>query len=162
MNVTVRSMSVDDVGKVKALIEKTILDKSMEKIYESRDMTIWNDCYDESELEHIAREYRTYLLFDDSNRLVASGYVKEDGDGNAYIGMVFSDPDARGAGLGKKMIELLEADECVKGCKKIEIIASMSAFRFYRKLGYDVKDGEYEMHSFSGVYGIPMEKFLNL
>ena len=55
---------------------------------------------------------------------------------------IFVDPDYQGKGIGRKIIETLEADEYALRAKRIEIPAGMVAIPFYKKMGYEHKNGE--------------------
>ena len=46
-----------------------------------------------------------------------------------------------GRGIGRKIIETLEQDEYFLRAKRIEIPASITGTPFYRKMGYDYKNG---------------------
>lgn len=54
---------------------------------------------------------------------------------------VFVLPDCQGKGIGRKIIETLERDEFFLRARRVEIPASITAVNFYRKLGYDYKNG---------------------
>ena len=54
---------------------------------------------------------------------------------------VFVLPEYQGRGVGRKLIETLEADEYALRAKRIEIPASITACDFYRKMGYTFKGG---------------------
>lgn len=54
---------------------------------------------------------------------------------------IFVLPDCQGRGIGRKIVETLEQDEFALRAKRIEIPASLTACEFYRKLGYDHKQG---------------------
>jgi GNAT superfamily N-acetyltransferase len=56
--------------------------------------------------------------------------------------LIFVDSDYQGKGYGRKIIETLEKDEYFLRAERIEIPASMSAIPFYRKMGYEHKNGE--------------------
>ena len=55
---------------------------------------------------------------------------------------IFVDSDYQGKGYGRKIIEVLEKDEYFIRAKRIEVPASMSAIPFYRRMGYEHKNGE--------------------
>ena len=59
----------------------------------------------------------------------------------SWINTVFVEPQYQGKGIGRKIIEFLENDEYAKRADRIEIHAAMSAIPFYRKLGYEHKNG---------------------
>ena len=54
---------------------------------------------------------------------------------------IFVLPEYQGKGIGSKIIETLEQDEYFFRAKRIEIPASITAVEFYRKMGYDYKNG---------------------
>ena len=58
---------------------------------------------------------------------------------------VFVHPDHQGKGIGRAIVEALEQDEFALRAKRIEIPASITGLPFYRKLGYDFKDGKAEI-----------------
>lgn len=54
---------------------------------------------------------------------------------------VFVLPEYHGRGLGRRIMETLEQDEYYVRAERIEIPASITARNFYRKFGYEYKDG---------------------
>ena len=58
---------------------------------------------------------------------------------------IFVHPDHQGKGIGRAIVEALEQDEFALRAKRIEIPASITGLPFYRKLGYDFKDGKAEI-----------------
>ena len=54
---------------------------------------------------------------------------------------IFVLPEYQGQGIGRKIIQTLEADEYFFRAKRIENPASITATPFYRKMGYDYKNG---------------------
>ena len=54
---------------------------------------------------------------------------------------IFVLPEYQGKGIGRKIIAALEADEFALRANRIEIPASITACGFYRKMGYDYKNG---------------------
>lgn len=54
---------------------------------------------------------------------------------------IFVLPEHQGRGIGRKIVETLERDGFALRAKRIEIPASITACAFYRKLGYDYKNG---------------------
>ena len=58
---------------------------------------------------------------------------------------IFVLPDYQGKGIGKQIIRTLERDEYFLRAKRIEIPASITAIEFYKKMGYDYKNGVAEL-----------------
>ena len=54
---------------------------------------------------------------------------------------IFVLPEYQGKGIGRKIVETLEQDEYFLRAKRVEVPASITAVNFYRKLGYDYKNG---------------------
>ena len=54
---------------------------------------------------------------------------------------IFVLPEYQGKGIGRKIIETLEQDEYFLRARRIEIPSSITAVEFYRKMGYDYKNG---------------------
>lgn len=54
---------------------------------------------------------------------------------------IFVLPEYQGKGVGRRIIKTLEEDEYFLRAERIEIPASITGCQFYRKLGYDYKDG---------------------
>ena len=54
---------------------------------------------------------------------------------------IFVLPEYQGRGVGRRIIETLEQDEFFLRAKRIEIPSSITAVDFYRRMGYDYKNG---------------------
>lgn len=59
----------------------------------------------------------------------------------SWLFMIFVDPELQGKGLGSQMVHFLERDEYALRASRLEIHAAISAIPFYRKLGYEHKNG---------------------
>lgn len=64
-----------------------------------------------------------------------------DSETESSLFTIFVLPEFQGRGIGRKIIETLERDEYFLRARRIEIPASITACEFYRKLGYDYKNG---------------------
>ena len=69
---------------------------------------------------------------------------------------IFVLPEYQGKGVGRKIVETLEQDEFFLRAKRIEIPSSITASEFYRKLGYNYKNG---IKIIDEEHHITMEKF---
>lgn len=54
---------------------------------------------------------------------------------------IFVLPEYQGKGIGRKIIETLEQDEFFLRATRVEIPASITACEFYKKMGYNYKNG---------------------
>ncbi len=80
-----------------------------------------------------------FLIGETAGRAVACGGLYRTGPDVAYIKRMWVDPDARGMGLGRRMLEALEASAREMGCgtAQLETHASLeTAIRLYRSAGY--------------------------
>lgn len=85
-----------------------------------------------------------FYVIKENNKIVACGAIGPywDSETESSLFTIFVDPDHQGKGYGRKIIETLEQDEFFLRAKRIEIPASMVAIPFYKKMGYDFKNGE--------------------
>ena len=158
-----RRMTMADIPAVKVLIDRALKDEKVQYIHEDFENDAWRESYDTDYFTAIVEKYHAYLMFEDqSDTLVASGYIKLSDDGkSSFVGMLFSDPAFRHLKLGSKMLEVLENDPYAQETKKVVLHSSMSAFRFYQKMGYDFPNGQYElMQEDDDTYGMALEKNL--
>lgn len=89
-----------------------------------------------------ANEGHMYVVCDNS-RIVGCGAIA------GYWGSltesilltIFVLPDYQGKGIGRRIIETLEQDEYFLRAKRVDIPASITAVEFYKKMGYDYKNG---------------------
>lgn len=54
---------------------------------------------------------------------------------------IFVLPEYQGRGIGREIVQTLERDEYFLRAKRIEVPASITALKFYQKMGYRFKDG---------------------
>lgn len=59
----------------------------------------------------------------------------------SYLTSIFVLPDYQGKGVGRKIVETLEADEYFRRAWRTEVGSSLTAVSFYRKIGYEFKNG---------------------
>lgn len=84
-----------------------------------------------------------FYVAEDAGRIIGCGAIgpywgKED---ESSLFTIFVLPECQGQGVGRKIVETLERDAFALRAKRIEIPASITGLPFYRKLGYDFKNG---------------------
>ena len=93
-----------------------------------------------------AKEGHMYVVCDKS-RIVGCGAIAGywGSTTESILLTIFVLPEYQGKGIGKQIIHTLENDEFFLRAKRIEIPASITAVKFYRKMGYDYKNGITEL-----------------
>lgn len=59
----------------------------------------------------------------------------------SYIMTLFVLPACQGKGVGRQLLETLEKDEIFLRAERVELGSSITAHRFYKKMGYTYMDG---------------------
>ena len=105
-----------------------------------------------------ARECHSYVICD-GQKVIGTGTIAGywGSETESILLTVFILPEYQGRGLGRKLIETLEQDEYGRRASRIEIPASFTAVEFYRKCGYDYKNGIAEVDPEMPMYRL--EKF---
>lgn len=60
----------------------------------------------------------------------------------SYLTSIFVLPAYQGKGVGRKLVEALEADEYFRRAWRTEVGSSLTAIHFYEKMGYAYKGGK--------------------
>lgn len=137
----VRRFQKEDAEEVAALIRKT-LQISNTKDYSSESIDV---LVKQHTSEHVIERagWTHFYVVCDGNIIIGCGAIgsywgKED---ESSLFTIFVLPEYQGKGVGRKIIETLEQDEFFLRAKRVEIPASITACEFYRKMGYDFKNG---------------------
>ena len=89
-----------------------------------------------------AKEGHMYVVCEDS-RIIGCGAIAGywGSTTESILLTIFVLPEYQGIGIGRQIIQTLEQDEYFLRAKRVEIPASITACEFYRKMGYDYKNG---------------------
>jgi GNAT superfamily N-acetyltransferase len=140
----IRLFKPEDAEETALVIEKT-LRVSNSKDYPEQFIEDNIASHSADELIKASKERHMYVICD-VDRIIGTGGIA------GYWGSltesilltIFVLPEYQGQGLGKKLIETLEKDDYFLRAHRIEIPASLTAVDFYRKMGYDYKNGNSE------------------
>lgn len=153
----IRKFREEDAGQVSRLIKRTLYEVNA-KDYEEKYLKDENIALTAEALIKRAEE-NSYYVFEEDGKIVGVGGIgsylnKKD---ESYIMSVFVLPEYIGKGFGRKILEALEKDEYFTRAKRIEVASSITALNFYRKLGYEFKDGNDKLNEVEQNYRL--EKF---
>ena len=137
----IRRFQEADANEVFILIAKTL------RITNSKD---YSSEYIEKNINLLTPEYLIqrsqwthFYVVCDEDIIIGCGAIGPywDKQDESSLFTIFVLPEYQGKGIGRKIIEALESDEFFLRAKRIEIPASITACEFYRKLGYNYKNG---------------------
>jgi len=152
----IRRFQNEDATEVSALIQKTLRtsnsrDYSAE--YIERNVLFFTP-------EHVIHraQWTHFYVFCEDEKILGCGAIGPywDSETESSLFTIFVLPEYQGKGIGRLIIKTLEQDEYFLRAKRIEIPASITARDFYRKLGYDYKNGMDQVDE-EGLYRL--EKF---
>ena len=136
-----RRFEISDAAEVSALIIKTLRTtniKHYSKEYIEKDVAQFTP---EKVIERAG--WTHFYVFCDGEKIVGCGAIGSywGSETESSLFNIFVLPEYQGRGVGRKIIETLEADEYALRATRIEIPASITGRDFYRKMGYDYKNG---------------------
>lgn len=153
----IRLINEHDYLKVAQMIEDSISNSSFANFYPKSTIDEIKNSLDEKGVAKRASWTHFYVI-EENNEIVACGAIGPyyGSEEESSLFSIFVASKYQGKGYGRKIIEVLEKDEYFIRAKRVEIPASMSAIPFYRKMGYEHKNGVliYSEGHFS------MEKFI--
>ena len=84
-----------------------------------------------------------FYVAEEGNHIIGCGAIGPywGSETESSLFTIFVLPACQGKGVGRKIIETLEQDEFFLRAKRVEVPASITAVDFYRKLGYEYKNG---------------------
>lgn len=141
----IRSFKPEDAAETARVVAET-LRTSNSKDYTAEYIEANIASHSAEILTERAKESHMYVVCDDS-RIIGCGAIAGywGSTEESILLTIFILPEYQGKGIGRQLIETLERDEYFLRAKRIEIPASITAAEFYRKMGYDYKNGVAEL-----------------
>ena len=143
--VNARRFEKEDAEEVRNLIVRNFLEVNS-KDYGLKAMQKLADDYNVDKILQIAGFAHMYV-FELEHKIVGVGSISSfwGSKTESILLTIFVLPELHGNGIGRMIIQTLEQDELYIRANRIEIPASITATEFYRKFGYDYKNGIKEL-----------------
>lgn len=143
--VTARRFMDSDAEKVRQLIVRNFLEVNSRDYGLSAMQSLAAE-YTADKVSEIA-SYAHMYVFEWKNDIVGVGAISSywGSETESILLTIFVLPEFHGKGIGRVIINTLEQDELFTRASRIEIPASITATAFYRKFGYDYKNGIKEL-----------------
>lgn len=145
--VRVRKFQKADAEEVQELIVRNFLEVNS-KDYGIKAMQELAVNYGIDKILQIA-SYAQMYVFELDDRIVGVGSISSfwGSETESILLTIFVLPELHGNGIGRIIMQTLGQDELYLREDRIEIPSSITATEFYRKFGYDYKDGIKELDS---------------
>ena len=137
----IRRFHEDDAEKVSAMIIHT-LKTSNSKDYFAEDINALEKQMQPAGILERA-SWTHFYVAEEGDDIIGCGAIGPywGSETESSLFTIFVLPACQGKGVGRKIIETLEQDEFFLRAKRVEVPASITAVDFYRKLGYEYKNG---------------------
>ncbi len=116
------------------------------KDYGEKAMEALSAMHDVNWFKSVAEHAHVYVFWNE-DKIVGVGSISSFWGSltESILLTIFVLPEFHGQGIGSYIIDTLEADELFLRAERIEIPASVTAVEFYRKKGYEYKNGIKEL-----------------
>jgi len=152
----IRRFEPGEEGEVSALVCRNFFEVNS-RDYPLSEMQALAKAYNADKICALAAYAHMYTVHD-GETIVGTGSISSlwGSMTESILLTIFVLPEYHGQGIGRKIIETLEADDLFLRADRVEIPASITASGFYGKMGYSYKDGIKVLDN-EGLYR--MEKF---
>lgn len=144
-NYKIRRFQENDAGEVAALVARTLREVNI-KDYSAEYIEANVSSHSAEVLSERARDGHMYVVCDEA-KIIGCGAIAGfwGSTTESILLTIFVLPEYQGQNIGRLIVQTLEQDEFFLRAKRIEIAASITAVDFYRKLGYNYKNGIAEL-----------------
>lgn len=149
----IERINENEISQTCDMIERACKNSVFAEFYPN-DSKYYSASYDE--IKQKAENGHFYVV-KENGRIIGCGGIGAywGSSTESWINTIFIDPVYQRKGVGSKLILFLEKDEYAERADRIEIHSAISAIPFYRKLGYEHKNGQLNYHE--GMFDL--EKF---
>ncbi len=140
-NIEIQPFDPAQAGEVSALIGRSLLELNI-RDYPREDLVDFAEYYNPGHVLALSKEGHSFVAMDGETVVgCASITPYEETPGQAVIQGFFMLPEYAGKGIGRRLLETLEADPIFREADKTVVSASLSAHKFYAKFGYRYRWG---------------------
>lgn len=139
MNINVRRFRLGDESGVVEVVKKDVLAENI-KDYSEIAIQHLVESHNEELIRRRAEAFHCYVIESDE-KIIGVGMIGPYWDSltESSFFTIFIDPELKGNGLGRKIIETLQSDEYYLRADRVEIPASITAVEFYKHFGFGFK-----------------------
>ena len=137
----IRRFREDDADKVSAMILYT-LKISNSKDYTAEEISALGEQFHPDGVRERA-SWTHFYVAEEGDNIIGCGAIGPywGSETESSLFTIFVLPACQGRGIGRRIIEALERDEFFLRAERVEVPASITGVGFYRKLGYEYKNG---------------------
>lgn len=159
MDIQIRRFKAKDAKDVSHIIKRNLLEINT-RDYPLESMKILSEEYNDEKVLYMSEHAHSYVATL-KQQIVGCGSIAQywNRPHESIILSVFVKPELHGQGIGQRIISQLENDIYFLEADRIEIPASITAYEFYKSLGYNYKDsikqlddeGHYRLEKFNKI-----------
>lgn len=140
--IVIRPMEEQQAAEVSALIGRVLIEVNI-RDYTREALQEFVDYYSPEQVAAIPKNGgHSYVAMLGEELLGCGSMVpSEEKPGESIIQALYVRPDWEGKGVGRLLMEALEADPLFREASRVAVSASITAHEFYLKLGYRYQDG---------------------
>lgn len=140
--ICIRPMEADQAAEVSALIGRVLLEVNIQD-YTREALMEFVEYYTPERVAEIPQSGGHSYVAMSGEKVVGCGSVvpMEGCPGECLIQALYVLKEWEGKGVGRKLMETLEADPLFRAAKRVAVSASLTSHEFYLKLGYRYQDG---------------------
>jgi predicted N-acetyltransferase YhbS len=141
MTTEIRRLREKDAETVSSIVRRNFLEVNV-KDYPIEEMEKLAALYDAAKIREMSKWAHSYVAVADGEVAGCGSITRHwNQEDKSVLLTIFVLPELHGKGIGTQIVRTLEQDEYFLRVKSVEIPASITGCDFYRKLGYDYKDG---------------------
>ena len=138
---TIRPFHPEDAEEVSSMIGSVLMEVNI-KDYTVEALKEFVDFYNPDEVRHIPeRGGHSYVAELEGEIIGCASICPYENEGESIIEAFYVRADMEGKGVGRRLLETLEADEMFLNTKRTVVSSSITAHEFYHKFGYNYVGG---------------------